>query len=336
MGVPDPRPKGEVIATDLVVRGRREGGAPGTRCSMSERASTSVSPEAADSAAKRARRDAGAYTEARATAAPRRRSGGELEFKLTTSTKARTASVEMSVRAAYPPACPLASAQNADLTVCACCRTLATDVWTHRSWCRSPSATSPPLLAGGCDCGPAPRAKRNAALRFQRWAGMSSLPTSSRWWEGSTLSARGTRSARRWRSSHASRTSWSSGGSGGRRRTLDVASLGRPPGVSAKQRRSGRSARRSAQSYWKTLATDDGNCERQRQNVLARGELISKLDTAIRADEVHTLIRVASKIGEEPIDLTYMLVDDPVVVRPGTVAPRLGKRTARLAAGSPS
>ena len=35
-------------------------------------------------------------------------------------------------------------------------------------------------------------------------------------------------------------------------------------------------------------------------------------------------------------DAAYMLVDDPVVVRPGTVAPRLGKRTARLAAGSPS
>jgi hypothetical protein len=31
-GVPDPRSKGEVIATEFVVRGRREGGAPGTRC----------------------------------------------------------------------------------------------------------------------------------------------------------------------------------------------------------------------------------------------------------------------------------------------------------------
>ena len=79
--------------------------APSIILCESERASTSVSREAADSAAKRARRDAGAYTEARATAAPRRRSGGELEFKLTTSTKARTASVEMSVRAARPPAC---------------------------------------------------------------------------------------------------------------------------------------------------------------------------------------------------------------------------------------
>ena len=31
-GVPDPRSKGEVIATEFVVRGRREGGAPSTRC----------------------------------------------------------------------------------------------------------------------------------------------------------------------------------------------------------------------------------------------------------------------------------------------------------------
>ena len=123
----------------------------------------------------------------------------------------------------------------------------------------------------------------------------------------------------------------------------------RGPPQNAGRRESGEAARRERKAaeereertkkrakLLKTLATDDGNCERQRQNVLARGELISKLDTAIRADEVHTLIRVASKIGEEPIDLTYMLVDDPVVVRPGTVAPRLGKRTARLAAGSPS
>ena len=35
-------------------------------------------------------------------------------------------------------------------------------------------------------------------------------------------------------------------------------------------------------------------------------------------------------------DAAYMLVDDPVVVRPGTVAPRPGQRTARLAACSPS
>jgi hypothetical protein len=108
-GVPDPRPKGEVIATEFVVRGRREGGAPGTRCSMPERASSSVSPEAADIAAdsvvKRARPDAGAYTQARATAAPRRRSGGELEFNLAASKKARAASMEMSVRAARPPTC---------------------------------------------------------------------------------------------------------------------------------------------------------------------------------------------------------------------------------------
>ena len=40
LGVPAPWPKGEVIATEFVVRGRREGGAPDTRCSMSERAST--------------------------------------------------------------------------------------------------------------------------------------------------------------------------------------------------------------------------------------------------------------------------------------------------------
>ena len=39
-GVPASWPKGEVIATEFVVRGRREGGAPDTRCSMSERAST--------------------------------------------------------------------------------------------------------------------------------------------------------------------------------------------------------------------------------------------------------------------------------------------------------